>query len=136
MDGFRDGTYHDQVQGICRLDGSDRTLQPLTEDVDRGLLRNLLCGWCDDRNSYFDSFRSNAVKELIEAQGKVFKETKPNRWRYFYPADRYYLDTLQDFILNEKPIIDKYLSSHVESGIPLADKELDASVLFCLSHFP
>ena len=66
-----------------------------------------------------------AVKELIEAQGKVFKETKPNRWRYFYPADRYYLDTLQDFILNEKPIIDKYLSSHVESGIPLADKELD-----------
>ncbi len=43
----------------------------------------------------------------------------------FYPADRYYLDTLQDFILNEKPIIDKYLSSHVESGIPLADKELD-----------
>lgn len=66
-----------------------------------------------------------AVKELIEAQGNVFKETKPNRWRYFYPADRYYLDTLQDFILNEKPIIDKYLSSHVESGIPLADKELD-----------
>lgn len=66
-----------------------------------------------------------AVKDLIEAQGKVFKETKANRWRYFYPSDKYYLDTLQDFILNEKPIIDQYLSSHAESGIPLADKELD-----------
>lgn len=66
-----------------------------------------------------------AVKRIIETQGKVFKETKPNRWRYFYPSNRYYLDTLQDFIENEKPLIDQYLSSHLESGIPLADREVD-----------
>lgn len=57
--------------------------------------------------------------------GKVFKETKPNRWRYFYSSNRYYLDTLRDFIVNEKPLIDQYLSSHPESGIPLADKDVD-----------
>ena len=66
-----------------------------------------------------------AVKKIIETQGKVFKETKPNRWRYFYPSNRYYLDTLQDFIENEKPLIDQYLSGHLESGIPLADGEVD-----------
>lgn len=66
-----------------------------------------------------------AVKDIIESTGKKFKETKQNRWRYFYPDKTNYLDTLKDFILNEKPLIDKYLSEHPESGIPLADKELN-----------
>lgn len=66
-----------------------------------------------------------AVKDIIESTGKKFKETKKNRWRFFYPDKTHYLDTLQDFIQNEKPLIDKYLSEHPESGIPLADKELN-----------
>lgn len=76
-----------------------------------------------------------AVKNIIEAQGKVFKETKPNRWRYFYPSDKYYLDTLQNFILNEKPLIDNYLCLHPESGIPLADKNVDDKYVKALSGY-
>lgn len=69
-----------------------------------------------------------AIKELIETRqiestGKGFKETKLNRWRYFYPESEHYLSTLQDFILYVKPIVDDYLSKHPESNIPLANKE-------------
>lgn len=65
------------------------------------------------------------IKDIIESTGKKFKETKQNRWRYFYPDKTNYLDTLKNFILNDKPLIDKYLSEHPESGIPLANKELN-----------
>ena len=64
-----------------------------------------------------------AIKELIELSGKKFKETKKNRWRYFYPEKEHYLDTLQDFIAHEKAIIDDYLKKHPESGIPLANSD-------------
>lgn len=64
-----------------------------------------------------------AVKELLESTEKTFKETKLNRWRYFYPESEHYLNTLQDFILYDKPRIDAYLSNHPESNIPLANKE-------------
>lgn len=66
-----------------------------------------------------------SVKGLLEKQGKEFKETKKNRWRCFYPKDVYYLDALQDFILHQKPVIDTYLMQHQESGIILADEEVD-----------
>lgn len=66
-----------------------------------------------------------AIKTLIEAGGKNFIETKKSRWRYFYPKDLYYLDALQDFILNEKTIVDNYVLTHEECEIPVADKELD-----------
>ena len=46
----------------------------------------------------------------------------------FYPADRYYLDTLQDFILNEKPIIDKYLSTMWKVESPLRIKSWTISM--------
>lgn len=65
------------------------------------------------------------IKKLIELTRKQFKETKKCRWRNFYPPNMNYLDALQDFILNEKPIIDKYILTHPECDIPLADKELD-----------
>ena len=74
-----------------------------------------------------------AIKKLLETNGKSFItpngkgfiETKKARWRYFYPNDVYYLDALQDFILNEKPIVDKYVLTYPECNIPIADKELD-----------
>lgn len=64
-----------------------------------------------------------AIKELLESSGKKFKETKKNRWRYFYPEKMHYLITLQEFITNEKPLIDEYLKKHSESGIPLANSD-------------
>lgn len=64
-----------------------------------------------------------AIKELLESSGKKFKETKKNRWRYFYPEKEHYLSTLQEFIINEKPLIDEYLKQHSDSGIPLANKD-------------
>ena len=66
-----------------------------------------------------------AIKNLIEAAGKHFTETKKSRWRYFYPKETYYLDALQDFILNEKPMVDNYVLTHPGCEIPVADKELD-----------
>ena len=66
-----------------------------------------------------------AIKNLIETTGKIFTETKKSRWRYFYPKDYDYLEALHEFILNEKPLIDEYVLSHKDCGLPLADKELD-----------
>lgn len=64
------------------------------------------------------------IKELIEKRNSPFHEKKVNRWRYFYPDGMDYLDALKDFILNEKPKIDEYVTSHPECNIPMADVEL------------
>lgn len=64
-----------------------------------------------------------AIKELLESSGKKFKETKKNRWRYFYPETEHYINTLQEFITYEKTLIDEYLNKHPESGIPLANSD-------------
>lgn len=88
----------------------------------------------DDGHAYIDlSCRDSAeklphivaIKELIEKQGKSFSDKKKSRWRWSYPEDMRYLDALRDFIANEKPIVDKYVLSHPDCGIPLADKQLD-----------
>ena len=66
-----------------------------------------------------------AIKEILESTGRKFDETKKNRWRFFYPDNEHYLNTLQEFIEKDKPLIDAYLKQHPESGIPLADKTID-----------
>lgn len=76
-----------------------------------------------------------AIKEILESTGKDFKETKKNRWRYFYPSNEYYLNTLQDFIENDKPLIDAYLLKYPESGIPLADKDIDDQFVKTLPYY-
>lgn len=80
----------------------------------------LSCRDSEERVSYVV-----CIKELMEKQGKIFKKTKKNRWTCFYPKDTYYLDALQDFILHQKPAIDSYLLQHPESGMPLADNEVN-----------
>lgn len=80
----------------------------------------LSCRDRDERVSYVI-----AIKDLIEKEGKKFKETKVNRWRYFYSDGMSYLEALQDFIENEKPMIDQYLSQNPQSGIILANKDTD-----------
>lgn len=66
-----------------------------------------------------------AIKDMIEATGKKFNEAEPNKWEWYYPFDMNYIETLEDFIKHEKPMIDKYLRAHLESGIPLADIEIN-----------
>lgn len=75
------------------------------------------------------------IKELLEASGKTFNETKLNRWRFFYPKTEHYLNTLQDFILYDKPKIDAYLSQHPESNIPLADKNTNEKYVKALPGY-
>ena len=70
-----------------------------------------------------ETYTDVPYKQIIESSGKKFKETKKNRWRYFYPEKEHYITTLQEFILNEKPLIDEYLKKHTESGIPLANSD-------------
>lgn len=66
-----------------------------------------------------------AIKDLIETTGKSFKKVKESKWAWHYSDDCNCLEALQEFILNEKPLVDKYVLSHKECGLPLADKELD-----------
>ncbi len=73
-----------------------------------------------------------AIKDLL---GKKFKETKKNRWRFFYPENEHYINTLQEFILKEKPLIDNYLKKHPESGIPLADNETNEKYVKALPYY-
>lgn len=65
------------------------------------------------------------IKNMIEATGKKFNEIRENKWKWYYPSNMNYIETLEDFVKHEKPMIDKYLLAHPESGIPLADKEID-----------
>lgn len=68
-----------------------------------------------------------AIKNMIEETGKKFDEFSANinKWKWYYPSNMNYIETLKDFVKHEKPMIDKYLLAHPESGIPLADEEID-----------
>lgn len=68
-----------------------------------------------------------AIKDLIEASGKKFDRfaANQNKWKWYYPSGMNYLESLEDFVKHEKVMIDKYLLAHPESGIPLADEEID-----------
>lgn len=68
-----------------------------------------------------------AIKNMIETTGKKFEKFSPNqnKWKWYYPSGMYYIETLKDFIMHEKPMIDKYLRAHPESNIPLADEDID-----------
>lgn len=78
-----------------------------------------------------------AIKELLETERNItFKEGKKKaRWRCFYPKDIYYLDALKDFILNEKVIIDNYIQTNKNCGIPLANKTLDDKYVKTLPNY-
>jgi len=99
------------------------------------IIYNISWGCYADGSSYIDlSCRDNdnlvpymkQIIEVIESKtDKHFDEAKVNKWRYFYNKEENYLQTLQDFIVNEKVWIDEYLLAHPEAGIPLADKEIN-----------
>ena len=67
------------------------------------------------------------IKDMIEDTGKKFEEfsSNKNKWKWYYPTDMTYIETLEDFVTHEKPMIDKYLLENPVSGIPLADIEID-----------
>ena len=66
-----------------------------------------------------------AIKNMIEATGKKFDEKTKNKWKWYYPSNMNYIETLEDFVKHEKPMIDKYLRAHPESDITLADEEIN-----------
>lgn len=68
-----------------------------------------------------------AIKDMIEDTGKKFEQFSPNKnkWKWYYPSNMNYLETLEDFVTHEKPMIDEYLRAHPESDIPLADIGID-----------
>lgn len=65
------------------------------------------------------------VSILEQKTGVTYHDLKKGKWRYVYPKDIFYLDTLQSFIDSEKPIIDEYIREHLESGISMLDKEFN-----------
>lgn len=67
------------------------------------------------------------IKNMIEQTGKKFEQFSANteKWKWYYPSNMNYIETLEDFVKHEKPMIDEYLRTHPESGIPLADEEID-----------
>ncbi len=76
-----------------------------------------------------------AIKDMIEGTGKKFEEFSSNKWKWYYPADMTYIETLEDFVTHEKPMIDKYLLAHPESDIPLADIEIDDKYVKTLPRY-
>lgn len=76
------------------------------------------------------------IIRIIEAKGKKFEEKDDGKmWVFHYPSGSYYLDNLHDFIENDKPLIDQYLSAHPESGIPLADKKINDKYIKALPGY-
>lgn len=74
-----------------------------------------------DRATYL----SELVSILEQKIGVSYYDLSKNKWRYDYPKDVFYLDTLQSFIDNIKPIIDEYIIKHPGSGISMLDKEFN-----------
>ncbi len=69
-----------------------------------------------------------AIKDLVEKRLKDinFEEEKSSKkWVWYYPKNMSYLEALQEFILNVKPLVDEYVLAHKDCEMPLADKELD-----------
>lgn len=44
---------------------------------------------------------------MIEDTGKKFEQFSPNKWKWYYPSGMNYIETLEDFITHEKPMIDE-----------------------------
>lgn len=74
-----------------------------------------------ERAAYMDELTEVLSDEL----GKKFTNIKDDKWQWHYDENISYLNALSDFIGNVKPVIDKYISTHPESGIKLASKEID-----------
>ncbi|MHB8128958.1 MAG: hypothetical protein ACYDEX_08165 [Mobilitalea sp.] len=62
---------------------------------------------------------------LSDELGRKFIDIKPDKWQWHYDENTQYLHALSDVVTLVKPVIDKYISMHPESGIKLASKEID-----------
>jgi hypothetical protein len=75
----------------------------------------------DDRAKYLKEMISILEKKL----GNKYNCDAVNYWRRFYPANLDFIDALQSFIENEKPIIDEYVKEHPDLALKLADSSND-----------
>lgn len=77
--------------------------------------------------------RAKYLKELVEILetklGHKYSMVKQNKWRREYDASQHYLEALESFILDEKPIIDEYISTHPESGIVMPTEEFNTKYI-------
>lgn len=71
------------------------------------------------------AYLNELTEVLAEELGRKFISIKVDKWQWHYEENTQYLDALSDVVVNVKPLIDKYISSHPESGIKLATKEID-----------
>ncbi|MFB4322709.1 hypothetical protein RB298_10265, partial [Priestia sp. BR_2] len=76
----------------------------------------------DDANKA--KFLSEMVPLLEQKTEINFKELSKWKWKYYYPKHSFYLDTLQSFIRNQKPIIDKFIRDN-HCGIKMLDQEFN-----------
>lgn len=64
--------------------------------------------------------------DLLESRlSPQYTFLKAGKWTYSYPETMDYIDALESFIKNEKPIIDDFIKSNPKSGIQMLSKEFD-----------
>ncbi|KAF1084328.1 hypothetical protein SPSYN_02104 [Sporotomaculum syntrophicum] len=117
--------------------GNDKYMQISFWDGDDRLekIHNISWGVRDNGSCFIEiSSRDNTdkaeylaelVKILEQKRAVIYQEVKLNKWRYEYPSNLFYMDTLQSFIDIEKPIIDEFISKHPGYGISMLDKEFN-----------
>ncbi|WP_113676044.1 hypothetical protein [Vallitalea guaymasensis] len=86
-------------------------------------------------NAHKAKYLEELVHILKQRTGINFCRIKETKWWYEYPEEVYFLDSLQSFLDNEKPIIDEYIKKHKESGISMLNSEFNKQyVLKRLQH--
>lgn len=79
----------------------------------------------EERGMYLEKLVSILEKENKSKLKTDYRETRHHKWRRDYNnSGSDYIQVLQDFIDNDKPIIDKFIKQNPKCGIKLADEEL------------
>ncbi|QUH27733.1 hypothetical protein [Vallitalea guaymasensis] len=76
-------------------------------------------------NAHKAKYLEELVNILKQRIGINFCSIKETKWWYEYPEEVYFLDSLQRFLDNEKPVIDEYIRKHEESGISMLNSEFN-----------
>lgn len=70
-------------------------------------------------------YLAELINILEEKTGITFQDLNKGKWRYDYPDNTFYLDSLHSFTQREKIIIDEYIKVHPESGISMLDSNFN-----------
>lgn len=75
----------------------------------------------DDRADYLEKLVS-ILETKVEYK---FDQVKNGKWNHFYPKEMDYIDALEAFIENEKPMIDEFIKANPKSGIKMLSEAFD-----------